>query len=86
MATGGTKDIRPKTTCLLGGSQIAQRLTERWLLVLGVLFVLLVFFFPKGVLGKAREALARRRRTDAAQEASQWHGSASPVRSARKVS
>ena len=47
---------------LLGGSEIAQRLTERWLLVFGVLFVLVVFFFPKGVLGTAREALARRRR------------------------
>jgi branched-chain amino acid transport system permease protein len=46
---------------LLGGSEIAQRLTERWLLVFGVLFVLVVFFFPKGVLGTAREALARRR-------------------------
>jgi branched-chain amino acid transport system permease protein len=47
---------------LLGGSEIVQRLTERWLLVFGVLFVLVVFFFPKGVLGTAREALARRSR------------------------
>jgi branched-chain amino acid transport system permease protein len=47
---------------LLGGSEIAQRLTERWLLVFGVLFVLVVYFFPKGVLGTARDALARRRR------------------------
>jgi branched-chain amino acid transport system permease protein len=46
---------------LLGGSEIAQRLTERWLLVFGVLFVLVVFFFPKGVLGTARDAHARRR-------------------------
>ena len=53
---------------LLGGSDIVQRLTERWLLVFGVLFVLVVFFFPKGVLGTAREAFARRRRTGAIQE------------------
>ena len=46
---------------LLGGSEIAQRLTERWLLVFGVLFVLVVFFFPKGVLGTARDVFARRR-------------------------
>jgi branched-chain amino acid transport system permease protein len=47
---------------VLGGSEIAQRLTERWLLVFGVLFVLIVFFFPKGVLGTARDARAHRRR------------------------
>ena len=46
---------------LLGGSELAQRLTARWLLVFGGLFVLIVFFFPKGVLGTAREALATRR-------------------------
>jgi branched-chain amino acid transport system permease protein len=45
----------------LGGSELAQRLTARWLLVFGVLFILVVFFFPKGVLGTAREALRRRR-------------------------
>ncbi|HXJ78635.1 MAG TPA: branched-chain amino acid ABC transporter permease [Candidatus Methylomirabilis sp.] len=54
-------DLRGLGT-LLGGSEIAQRLTERWLLVFGVLFVLVVFFFPKGVLGTTRDALARRRR------------------------
>jgi branched-chain amino acid transport system permease protein len=46
---------------LLGGSELAQRLTARWLLVFGVLFILVVFFFPKGVLGTAHEALRRRR-------------------------
>jgi len=45
---------------LLGGSEIAQRLTERWLLLFGILFVLVVFFFPKGVVGTVREALSRR--------------------------
>jgi branched-chain amino acid transport system permease protein len=45
----------------LGGSELAQRLTARWLLVFGILFILVVFFFPKGVLGTAREALRRRR-------------------------
>jgi len=46
---------------LLGGSELVQRLTARWLLVFGVLFILVVFFFPKGVLGTARETLRRRR-------------------------
>jgi ABC-type branched-subunit amino acid transport system permease subunit len=42
-------------------SEIVLRLTERWLLVFGVLFVLVVFFFPRGVLGTIREALRGRR-------------------------
>ena len=47
---------------LLGGSEFAQRLTARWLLLFGILFIVVVFFFPKGVLGTAREALRRRPR------------------------
>jgi branched-chain amino acid transport system permease protein len=43
------------------GSEILQRLSERWLLYFGILFVLVVFFFPRGVLGTLREAAARRR-------------------------
>jgi len=46
---------------LLGGSEFVQRMTARWLLVFGILFILVVFFFPKGVLGTAQEALRRRR-------------------------
>jgi len=46
---------------LLGGSELAQRLNARWLLIFGVLFIPVVFFFSKGVLGTAREALRRRR-------------------------
>jgi branched-chain amino acid transport system permease protein len=46
---------------LLGGSEFVQRLTARWLLVFGILFILVVFFFPKGVLGTAREAWRRHR-------------------------
>jgi branched-chain amino acid transport system permease protein len=47
---------------LLGGSDLAQRLTERWLLYFGILFVLVVFFFPRGVIGTVRQAAAARRR------------------------
>jgi len=46
---------------LFPGSEILQRLSERWLLYFGILFVLVVFFFPRGVLGTLREAAARRR-------------------------
>ena len=34
---------------------------ERWLLLFGVLFILVVIFFPKGVMGSVRDYLARRR-------------------------
>jgi branched-chain amino acid transport system permease protein len=47
-------------TALFPGSALAQTLTERWLLYFGVLFILVVFFFPKGVLGTLREAFARK--------------------------
>ena len=44
---------------LAPGSEILQRLADRWLLYFGVLFILVVFFFPKGVLGTLREARSR---------------------------
>jgi branched-chain amino acid transport system permease protein len=43
------------------GAEIVRRLTERWLLYFGILFVLVVFFFPKGVIGTVRDATRRRR-------------------------
>jgi branched-chain amino acid transport system permease protein len=53
-------DLRMLSASLLPGSEILQRLSERWLLYFGILFILVVFFFPKGVLGTIRERLARR--------------------------
>ncbi|HEX5530158.1 MAG TPA: branched-chain amino acid ABC transporter permease [Methylomirabilota bacterium] len=54
-------NLRGLSGSLFAGSEILQRLSERWLLYFGILFVLVVFFFPRGVLGTLREALARRR-------------------------
>ena len=53
-------DLRGLSATLFAGSEIAQRLGERWLLYFGILFILVVFFFPKGVLGTLRERAARR--------------------------
>jgi branched-chain amino acid transport system permease protein len=53
-------DLRALTASLLPGWEIVQRLSERWLLYFGVLFILVVFFFPKGVLGTMRDRLSRR--------------------------
>lgn len=41
---------------LAGGSALVLRLTDRWLLYFGVLFILVVFFFPRGILGSLRGA------------------------------
>jgi branched-chain amino acid transport system permease protein len=42
---------------------LMQRLTGRWLLYFGVLFILVVFFFPRGVIGTLREKMAAAGRT-----------------------
>jgi branched-chain amino acid transport system permease protein len=55
-------DLRAVGAALVPGSEVFQRLADRWLLYFGVLFILVVFFFPKGVLGTLREAWARRAR------------------------
>ena len=41
---------------------IVSSFTERWSMVLGGLFVLTMIFAPEGILGKARAALASRRK------------------------
>jgi branched-chain amino acid transport system permease protein len=53
-------DLRALGAALAPDSEILQRLADRWLLYFGILFILVVFFFPKGVLGTVREAWARR--------------------------
>jgi branched-chain amino acid transport system permease protein len=46
---------------LLPGVPIAARLSERWLFYFGLLFILIVYFFPKGMVGTAQEVLSRRK-------------------------
>jgi branched-chain amino acid transport system permease protein len=55
-------DLRVVGAALFPASEMLQRLTERWLLWFGVLFILVVFFFPRGILGTVRDRLAARRR------------------------
>ena len=54
-------DLRTWGAALFPGSEIAQRLAERWLLYFGILFILIVFFFPRGVYGTLRHTRAPRR-------------------------
>ena len=46
---------------LLPGVPIAIRLSERWLFYFGLLFILIVYFFPKGIVGTAQEIISRRK-------------------------
>jgi len=54
-------NLRGLGAALLPGSALAVRLTDRWPLYFGILFILVVFFFPRGVVGSLRETLGRRR-------------------------
>lgn len=47
------KDVFPQATLL-------HNAVERWLLIFGILFILVVVFFPKGVLGSVQEYIGRR--------------------------
>jgi branched-chain amino acid transport system permease protein len=49
------KDLFPDAVFL-------HNVMERWYLFLGVLFILVVIFFPKGVIGSVQDTLARRGR------------------------
>ena len=46
---------------LLPGVPFAIRLSERWLFYFGLLFIIIVYFFPKGIVGTAQEILSRRK-------------------------
>jgi len=48
-------------TSLLPGVPIAIRLSERWLFYFGLLFILIVYFFPKGIVGTAQEIFSKRK-------------------------
>jgi branched-chain amino acid transport system permease protein len=54
-------DLQKVGTAFFPNIPVVQRLLERWELYFGILFILIVFFFPKGIVGTARAALDRRR-------------------------
>ena len=50
-------DIQKVAVAVFPKVDWVQRLSERWILYFGILFVLVVFFFPKGFMGTARDML-----------------------------
>jgi branched-chain amino acid transport system permease protein len=53
-------DLQKLAVALFPQNDIVHRLAERWILYFGILFVLVVFFFPKGFMGTARDMVRRR--------------------------
>jgi branched-chain amino acid transport system permease protein len=41
--------------------QIIQRIAERWMAFLGLLFIVAIMVFPKGVVGTVRDRIANRK-------------------------
>jgi branched-chain amino acid transport system permease protein len=54
-------DLQHLAGDLLPQAAMLRNLLERWLLLFGVLFILVVIFFPKGVIGSMQDYLARRK-------------------------
>lgn len=48
-------DLAKVAEALFPGADFAARLAERWVLYFGILFILVVFFFPKGIIGTIRQ-------------------------------
>lgn len=53
-------DLEKLAVVLFPGMEIIHRLAERWVLYFGILFVLVVLFFPKGLVGSVRDMVAHR--------------------------
>ncbi len=54
-------DLQHLAGDLLPRAILLHNLLERWLLLFGVLFILVVIFFPKGVIGSMQDYLSRRK-------------------------
>jgi len=57
-------DLQKLTKAVFPHVLILHRMAERWVLYFGILFILVVFFFPKGIVGTAREYLQHRNRSN----------------------
>jgi len=54
-------DLQNAAKSLFPHAPFLHNMLERWLLIFGILFILVVIFFPKGVMGSVREFIDRRK-------------------------
>lgn len=54
-------DLQNFAKSLFPGAHLLHAALERWLLIFGILFILVVFFFPKGIIGSVQDVMARRK-------------------------
>lgn len=60
-------DLQHLAKDLFPHAELLHNVLERWLLLFGILFILVVIFFPKGVIGTVWEFMARRKASMPAQ-------------------
>ncbi|MBW2053339.1 MAG: branched-chain amino acid ABC transporter permease [Deltaproteobacteria bacterium] len=61
MAQTFLPDLQKFAKTLFPHADLLHNAMERWLLIFGILFILIVFFFPRGVMGTIQEITARRK-------------------------
>jgi branched-chain amino acid transport system permease protein len=54
-------DLQNFAKSFFPGAHFLHTAMERWLLIFGILFILVVFFFPKGIIGSVQDIIARRK-------------------------
>ncbi|MGD9083852.1 MAG: branched-chain amino acid ABC transporter permease [Desulfobacterales bacterium] len=54
-------DLQNFAKSLFPGAHFLHAAMERWLLIFGMVFILVVFFFPKGIIGSVQDIIARRK-------------------------
>jgi len=54
-------DLQSLTQKLMPDLHFVHSIMERWLLIFGILFILVVFFFPKGIIGTIQNHLKQRK-------------------------
>ncbi|MGD8992274.1 MAG: branched-chain amino acid ABC transporter permease [Desulfobacterales bacterium] len=54
-------DLQNFAKSLFPGAHFLHTAMERWLLIFGILFILVVFFFPKGIIGSVQDIIERRK-------------------------
>jgi len=54
-------DLQNFAKSLLPNAHLLHAAMERWLLIFGILFILIVFFFPKGIIGSIQDYMERRK-------------------------